>query len=97
MSTQTSVTLDPDTDNSIAAHDGTRAPAISGNGAPDGGGTQVPAPSPFEPLVERAISREVWEVRGYAPYYGRHHPNFAPDEVRDQLEPYDLCAGQRRT
>jgi hypothetical protein len=33
---------------------------------------------PHQPLIDRGISEEVWEARGYIPYYGRNHPKHDP-------------------
>lgn len=67
--------------------------ASSSEGAPS---SSLPDDA-FEPLRERAISREVWEARGYIAYYGKHHPRHNPETVKAALEGYDLSAGQRGT
>ncbi len=52
---------------------------------------------PFEPLRERGVAQEVWEARGYVPYYGRHHPLHDPDTVKMGLALYELTPGQKAT
>ena len=67
-------------------------------GASTGGGSPEPPPSirdPFEPLIERGVSRAVWEARGCVPYFGVKHPLHDPHAVGDFLDVYALTPGQR--
>lgn len=51
-------------------------------------------PDPYEPLRERGVSPEVWAARGYAPYFGKRHPNYDPDAVLEELSRYQMAASQ---
>ena len=57
---------------------------------------QEPTPECFKPLIERGIARDVWEERGYVPYFGRHHPRWNPALVLRELMRYQMTPEQRR-
>jgi hypothetical protein len=63
----------------------------------DDRGVERGVSSPFQPLIERGVAKDVWEARGYMPYFGRHHPDHDPAAFREALKAYDLTAGQRAT
>jgi hypothetical protein len=52
----------------------------------------------YLPLVERGISPQVWQARGYFPYYGIHHPLHGGDvdrATRGLLEGMPMTKAQR--
>src|SRR6266568_1612548 len=53
-------------------------------------------PEYFQPLIERGIAREVWEARGYVPYFGRHHSRWNTARVLRELMRYHMTPRQRQ-
>jgi hypothetical protein len=52
---------------------------------------------PFSPLWSRGNSRQVVADRGHIAYYGKKHPLYDPQTVKDALASFGLTAGQRAT
>jgi hypothetical protein len=87
-------------DKSAPTHDAVTedgARASNSSDAQDGGRADTPAPSTFDPLIKRGVSRQVWEARGYVPYFGSEHPDYDPDTVKRVLGAFDLSSGQKGT
>jgi hypothetical protein len=80
------------------------SPRLPGSEAPSNEGASPASPptrrydrDPFDVLISRGVSREVWEARGYIPYYGKHHPLHDPDLFDREFGKYDLTPEQIQT